>query len=71
MGRKNIKPEDEQIDEMNEKRAKEFLECMGNGKPIHQCEEDNNFLDEEEAEMTTEQKEIIAGESKYNLCGGI
>jgi len=52
MERKNIKPEDEQIDKMNEKRAK-------------------NFLDEEEAEMTTEQKEIIAGESKYNLCGGI
>ena len=21
-----------------EQRAREFLECMGNGKPIHQCE---------------------------------
>ena len=48
----NIKPEDEQIDKMNEKRSKEFL-------------------DEEEMEMTAEQKERIAGESKYNLCGDL
>jgi hypothetical protein len=27
-------------------RAKDFLECMGNGKPIHQCEEDNDYIDD-------------------------
>lgn len=30
------------------KRAKEFLECMGNGMPIHQCEYENDLIDEVE-----------------------
>lgn len=29
----------------NNVRAKEFLECMGNGLPIHQCEEENDYID--------------------------
>lgn len=28
-------------------RAVDFLECMGNGKPIHQCEEENDWIDSE------------------------
>ncbi|KKL90969.1 hypothetical protein LCGC14_1899350 [marine sediment metagenome] len=35
--------------ENEEQRAKEFLECLGNGKPIHQCE---NESDEEEFDYT-------------------
>jgi hypothetical protein len=33
--------------ENKEKRAKEFLECLGNGKDIYQCEEENDRIDEE------------------------
>ena len=29
-----------------EKRIKEFLECLGNGKSIDQCESDNDLIDE-------------------------
>jgi len=29
-----------------EERAKEFLECLGNGKTIYQCEEENEEIDE-------------------------
>jgi len=29
-----------------EQRAKEFLECLGNGKTIYQCEEENDEIDE-------------------------
>lgn len=28
-------------------RCKEFLECLGNGKDIYQCESDNDRIDEE------------------------
>ena len=28
-------------------RTRDFLECMGNGKPIHQCEEDNDYIEDE------------------------
>ena len=38
-------------------RVIDFLECMGNGKPIHQCEEDNDFIDSESAENKSEDKE--------------
>jgi hypothetical protein len=32
---------------MNEnERAKEFLECLGNGKTIYECEAENDWLDE-------------------------
>jgi hypothetical protein len=31
-----------------DERAKEFLSCLGNGKTIYQCEEENDFIDEEE-----------------------
>ena len=27
-------------------RTRDFLECMGNGKPIHQCEEDNDYIED-------------------------
>ena len=30
-----------------EQRVKEFLECLGNGKTIYQCEEENDMIDEE------------------------
>ncbi len=30
-----------------EKRIKEFLECLGNGKTIYDCEEENERIDEE------------------------
>ncbi len=26
-----------------EQRAKEFIECLGNGKTIYQCEEENDI----------------------------
>jgi hypothetical protein len=28
-----------------EERAKEFLECLGNGKTIYQCESENDAID--------------------------
>jgi len=33
-----------------EDRVKEFLECLGNGKSIYQCESDNERIDEESGE---------------------
>lgn len=33
-----------------EARTKEFLECLGNGKTIYQCEEENDRIDEESGE---------------------
>jgi len=30
-----------------EARAKEFLECLGNGKTIYECESENEKIDEE------------------------
>lgn len=50
-------PENKWIDEMNKKREMEFLECMGNGKPIHQLEEENDLVEEE----------LIAGNKKWEL----
>ena len=32
---------------MNNKRAKEFIECIGNGKSIYECEEENDFIEED------------------------
>jgi len=29
-----------------EERTKEFLECLGNGKSIDQCESENDMIDE-------------------------
>ena len=29
-----------------EERAKEFLECLGNGKSIYECEAENDLIDE-------------------------
>ena len=29
-----------------DERAKEFLSCLGNGKTIYQCEEENDVIDE-------------------------
>lgn len=29
-----------------EERAKEFLECLGGGKSIEQCESENDMIDE-------------------------
>jgi len=29
-----------------EERAREFLECLGNGKTIYQCEAENDLIDE-------------------------
>jgi hypothetical protein len=31
---------------MNKERAKEFLECLGNGKTIEECERENDLIDE-------------------------
>lgn len=31
-------------------RAKEFLECLGNGKSIYECEAENDSIDELEEE---------------------
>ena len=31
-------------------RAKEFLGCLGNGKTIYECEEENDRIDEEEVQ---------------------
>ena len=36
-----------------EERAKEFLECLGNGKSIYQCESNNDRIDED---METDEK---------------
>jgi hypothetical protein len=30
-----------------EKRISEFLECLGNGKSIYECESENERIDEE------------------------
>jgi len=30
-----------------EARAKEFLECLGNGKTIYECEAENDAIDKE------------------------
>ena len=30
----------------NEERVKEFLECLGNGKSIYECEAENDMIDE-------------------------
>ncbi len=30
-----------------DERTKEFLECLGNGKDIYQCEAENDAIDEE------------------------
>lgn len=30
-----------------DRREKEFLECLGNGKTIYQCELENDLIDEE------------------------
>jgi len=30
----------------NDERVKEFLECLGNGKTIYQCEAENDLIDE-------------------------
>ena len=30
----------------NNQRSREFLECMGNGQPIHQLEADNDYIGE-------------------------
>ena len=32
--------------EDEDEREKEFLECLGNGKSIEQCESENNMIDE-------------------------
>lgn len=29
-----------------EERIKEFLECLGNGESIYQCESENDLIDE-------------------------
>jgi len=39
------KEAEEDIDEPNE-REKEFLKCLGNGKTIIQCENENDGIDE-------------------------
>jgi len=31
----------------SEERAEEFLECLGNGKSIYECESENDQIDEE------------------------
>ena len=32
---------------LKEERTKEFINCLGNGKSIYQCEDENNEIDEE------------------------
>ncbi len=32
---------------MSEERVKEFLECLGYGKTIYQCEAENDLIDDE------------------------
>ena len=32
--------------EDEEERTKEFLECLGSGKSIYQCESENDMIDE-------------------------
>ena len=29
-----------------DQRAKEFLQCLGNGKSIYECESENDMIDE-------------------------
>ncbi|MBI2629946.1 hypothetical protein HYW76_02500 [Candidatus Pacearchaeota archaeon] len=29
----------------NNERAREFLECLGNGKTIYECESENDLID--------------------------
>ena len=41
----------------NELRAKEFLDCIGNGKSIYECERDNDLIDEEYNEDWREEPE--------------
>jgi hypothetical protein len=36
---------------MNKQRTKEFLDCIGNGKNIYECEEENELIDLEENEF--------------------
>ena len=31
---------------MSDQRVKEFLECLGNGKSIYECEAENDLIDE-------------------------
>ena len=31
---------------IEQQRAKEFLQCIGNGKTIYQCESENDEIDE-------------------------
>ena len=31
----------------NKQRAAEFLDCLGNGKPIHQCELEDELMEEQ------------------------
>jgi len=31
-----------------QQRVKEFLQCMGNGQSIYECEEENELMEEEE-----------------------
>ena len=28
-------------------RKEEFLDCLGGGMPLHQCEEENDYIDEQ------------------------
>ena len=37
----------QKINSNEEQRAKEFIECLGNGKTIYQCEDENWWIDEE------------------------
>jgi vesicle coat complex subunit len=41
--------------EIERQRASEFLECLGNGKTIYECEMENDFIDELMEEYENEQ----------------
>jgi hypothetical protein len=43
-------------DSDNEQRSKEFLQCMGNGVPIHQLEEENDYIDSQILKITEDKK---------------
>ncbi len=39
---------------MSKERVGEFLECLGSGKTIYECESENEFIDELMEELENE-----------------
>ncbi len=41
----------------SEERVEDFLECLGNGKSIYECEDKNDLIDEEIKEGSEVEKD--------------